>query len=544
MMGAEKLRVLRTHPGGAGKLIGWLVFCLWLQLSTAPGVAAGPAKQSADLNVVYLWVDTLRADHLGCYGYGRETSPNLDRLAGESVVFENAYTPHTVTLTSFMSITTSLYPFSHGVLYVAKDRLAPKIRTLPEILQLYGYRTVWFGPAKDPHLSPEVGFGRGFDELHDFDKDLAVTRGRILKTLESVKDRKFFLNVHTYHVHSPYTPGEAARSRFTVRKALGLPETEDDIKRAAVAMMKMAVVENRGPGVEVLGEKAIGELAAGDIFGGGEGVDVPADRVRDFLDAKGMIYKYDDILNYAYDSKLKPDDPEVMDYAKALYDAEIYEYDTEILGPLLEKLKELGLYEKTMVVLIADHGEEFGEHGGVTHGKTLYEEVVHIPWIMRIPGQPGKRIAALVQTVDIMPTILGELGIPLPHQAQGLDFSPTIRGLAQEKSRAFVYGQMPWQISIRSGRWKIQFFKGTDTQDGVGDYLKRIFFSRKELFDLATDPHERHNLHPAQNDRFDALFHSYQVWESSLPNYRDADYDFHPSLDAKTIEKIKKTGYW
>jgi arylsulfatase A-like enzyme len=97
-----------------------------------------------------VWIDTLRADHLSCYGYDRKTSPNIDSLALESVVFENNFTPHTVTISSFMAIFTSLYPGSHGEFHIAKDKLSPQVKTLAEILKMYGYSTIWFGPERDP----------------------------------------------------------------------------------------------------------------------------------------------------------------------------------------------------------------------------------------------------------------------------------------------------------------------------------------------------------------------------------------------------------
>jgi len=525
-----------------GRTVCLLAFFLAPVLAAGPLRAAEKAPKNDGPNILYLWIDTLRADHLGCYGYQRETSPNIDRLASEGVVFENAYTPHTVTLSSFMSISTSLYPFSHGVLFVAKDRLSPQVKTLPEILKMYGYRNVWYGPQSDPHLAPEVGFGRGFDERHVFVNDLSVARQQLLDTLDSLKGEKFFLNVHTYHVHAPYTPGEEYRYRFTEHKELGLFESRAEIKKAALDSIREAVVDNRGEYREYLGDKAVNLLAESGVFNREEG-NLP-DKVRSLLAANNLVYKYDDIVDRTYGARLLPDNPEIMTYAGALYDAGILEFDREIVGPLVQKLKEMGVYDKTLIVIIADHGEEFGEHGGITHGKTLYEEVVHIPWVMKIPGLGPKRIAALAESVDFMPTILGELGIPVPHIAQGYDFTPYLKGETRESPRKYVYGQMPRQISLRTGRWKIQFFHGSDNLPGMVDYLKRLMFSKKELFDLESDPREEHNLFNENPQKYNELFAIYQSWEDSLPRYQDTTYEFQPNIDKRTQEKIKKDGYW
>ncbi len=193
-------------------LIGLFIFCVSfnsLATEDSKNTQASP-RPFENYNIVLIFIDTLRADHLSCYGYFRKTSPNIDQLAKKSVVFEQNFSTVSFTNASFMSIITSLYPKSHGVLYIYKDKLSPRVKTLAEILQMYGYKTAWFGPLNDPHLDPKVGFGRGFDDVFDtfpgFPKQLDKLRTNLCDWLQRNKDRKFFLNFHTYKVHAPYLP--------------------------------------------------------------------------------------------------------------------------------------------------------------------------------------------------------------------------------------------------------------------------------------------------------------------------------------------------
>lgn len=118
-------------------------------------------------NVILITVDTLRADHLGSYGYYRNTSPSIDNLAKEEVIFDNVFSQASYTLSSMMSILTSLYPYSHGIFHIAEDRLSSGVKTLAEVLKASGYKTAYFLNTKDMHTDPGLGFGRGFDYGED-----------------------------------------------------------------------------------------------------------------------------------------------------------------------------------------------------------------------------------------------------------------------------------------------------------------------------------------------------------------------------------------
>jgi arylsulfatase A-like enzyme len=476
-------------------------------------------------NVVLVFIDTLRADHLGCYGYSRNTSPNIDKLAGESAVFEKNFTPATYTLPSFMSIITSLYPGSHGVLEVFKDKLSPRADTLAEILSFYGYKTAWFGPLDDPHLAPEAGFGRGFDEL-SYSADgyfLDEAREKLCKWLDKNKGRKFFLNFHTYKVHAPYLPQSKYKKKFTdVKESEGIIEDENEFKCGFFHN----IVKEKKLAVKLMGKKLFNQF----ISSGMPRKDVHS--IEDFFISRGEAGRLFSIREAVYRRGVNLNDKKVNSYIQALYDADILEYDQEVIGPVIEKLKELGIYDKTIIVICSDHGEEFYEHQGFGHGATLYDEVARVPLIVRVPWvKSGKRGKGFTQTVDILPTILELLEIPVPHQAQGKSLAGFINGKNPLPPREYVFGGMSVLFSIRSDKWLFVLDDGD------------VFIQRR-LYDLVADPGEQDNIYFKDKNKALGLESRMEEWKKSLPSYRDQEYYFPPGIDKGMREKIRKTGYW
>ena len=509
--------------------IGLIALCLlfWVEIVEGAAKPQHVSKDYKDYNIIMIWIDALRADHLSCYGYDRKTSPNIDRLARESIVFENNFTPNTVTIASFMSIITSLYPASHGVLYVAKDKLSPRIKTLAQILEMYGYRTAWFGPERCPHLDPKIGFGRGFDTVGIFPKNLNRGRTILFDSIENNKNKKFFLNFHTYKVHDPYMPSVKYKNKFTKQKMKEVIESYDKLEKATVDAIKDGVLQKKGLAWKILGEELASELISRKVFKGDYASS--RDNIIFFLHYKKKEYKWDDIRVQVYMSRINCDDISVMKHLEALYDATILEFDTEIVGPLITYLKELNLYDKTIIIICADHGDEFGEHGKLGHGETLYDEGIHVPLIIKVPWvKKGRRIQELTQTVDIMPTILDLLGIPIPYYAQGKSLLPLIKEKNTSPFREYVFGYLsPVELTIRSKEWKF-----TVCWDGT-----------KELFHLQSDPGEQRNIYLEKRDIASRLESELRKWEASLSSYGEES-SFLPHIDKATQEKIKKTGYW
>jgi len=317
-------------------------------------------------NVIVVLIDTLRSDHLGCYGYARPTSPNIDRIAAEGFVFDAAIAQSSWTAPSVASLFTSVYPSAHGVVRFG-SKIPQEFTTLAEVLHQRGLKTAAFS-ANMAFVSPEKAFDQGFDTFEvltrralpdETDQKIfgkvsseaeAVT-DRVLRHLEGVGNEPFFLYVHYIDPHTPYdAPGEN-RDRFVA------------------------------PGWN-------GKTAA-DFFGVG-----------------GMVN--------ATDAEV----PHLLD----LYDGEIAYTDAQ-LGRLFSYLDSTGLMDKSLLVITSDHGEEFHDHGGFTHGTSLYREQVQVPLIVRAPGGGGRRVAKTVELVDVGPTVIEELGGLDERRSEGHSFS-------------------------------------------------------------------------------------------------------------------------
>jgi arylsulfatase A-like enzyme len=326
----------------------------------------GGCTREAPPDLIVIVVDTLRADHLGCYGYGRPTSPNLDQFAADGILFENAFAQSSWTSPSIASLFTSLYPSAHGVTTFA-SALPAALPTMAEVLQRQGFKTSGLS-ANFVHIIKRKGFARGFDtfaELHrqataeeeaEFARrvaaDAQTVTTRAIEAAASARGSRLFLYVHYMDPHSTYSPPEPFRGRF-VRPYDG-PFTG---------------------GTEQLKRVVQGELQVND-----------AD-LRRLVD---------------------------------LYDAEIAFVDAEI-GRLFRELRKLDRFDNAVVVVLSDHGEEFGDHGGVFHGVTLYDEMTRVPLLVRLPSgrRAGSRVEQVVPLVDLGPTLLQLVGLQDDRTTQG-----------------------------------------------------------------------------------------------------------------------------
>ncbi len=332
-----------------------------------------------DCNVILISLDTLRQDHLGLYGYEKDTSPNLDKYSEEATVFTNAFSTSSLTLPSHASIFTSRIP-SH-VAIEQENMIDYKIETLVEVLREKGYYTHAFKPH-NTFISEKWGFDQGFDIFESVrsgknfqDADLIFPRFN--KWLEENKNEKFFAFIHTMQIHKPYCPPDAF-----------------------------------------------------DLFKGDYNGDVSCSSISDLS---------------VHDRKV--DQSDIPRYI-SLYDGEI-RYTDFYLGQLFKKLEELKLDDKTIVVLLSDHGEEFGERGRVAEhgGKYLNNEIVKIPLIVKAPNLRKGVVEENISTVDVAPTILDLLGITMPSDYQGV--SVRKRGdrpiyLESEKARGVILNE--WKL--------------------------------------------------------------------------------------------------
>lgn len=307
-------------------------------------VAVGPLEfiefvPNPKPNVLVYLVDTLRADHLGCYGYGRDTSPHIDALAQDAIRFEQAVPQSSWTRPAVASLLTATYPAIHGAVDRA-DIVRDGLDTVGAALAEAGYATAAF--MSNPTCLPMWGFGDGFNRFVDVDsltlepdKDTRVVDAA-LDAVEHHAGRPWFLYVHTIAPHDPYEAPAPYGGRF-------------------------------------------------------DGTEPP----RPVPNAKAA-----QLIN--------------------AYDAEIAYTDAQF-GRLIDRLKVLDLYDNTLIVFLSDHGEEFYEHGELGHGSNLYEPQLHVPLLIKLPGneRAGTVFRGLTELVDVAPTVLDALGIARPPGFQG-----------------------------------------------------------------------------------------------------------------------------
>ena len=333
----------------------------------------------AGAGVLIISVDTLRADRLGCYGYDRGTSPNLDDFADEAILFEDMYSNSPKTASSHMSLFTSLLPTVHKVrnqsarLGLESPQLASNRLTIAQVLNRNGYWNA--AVAGGANLNPEMGFKRGF--RNRFESGLADVSQLVERALQRFDSAQAsgqppFLFLHTYQVHGPYLPPREFEERFAPNPS---PTVGARVaKYRDLPFHRQWSIMNRGPGG-------------------------------------------DETLAYWYQKEQF--DEEDTAYLSDLYDGEIA-YTDQQLGELFDALRERELFDSLIIVLVSDHGEEFREHGDFEHDQ-LYTEHLKVPGIVRLPGGHlgGTRVEGMTSLIDVMPTVLELLEIEGPPIMQG-----------------------------------------------------------------------------------------------------------------------------
>ncbi len=328
-------------------------------------------------SILLITVDTLRADHLGCYGYQRETSPHLDALAREAILFRRAYSPCSYTLPAHASIMTGKYVPHHSVGYRQGDGKMDPDRevTLAEILLSLGWSTAAF--VSCAVLDGRRGLSQGFvlydDEMtrgeenrpHELVRDGPLTTARALAWLKDNTGKPFFAWIHYFDVHGPYIQPAPFNTFFK-------PEDYGNS-----SLLLPVVNEGETGGIPRY------QLLAGDSGG---------------------------VAKHQHDAR----------FYLARYDCGI-RYEDHIVGGLFRALKEMGLWDELMVVVTADHGEALGENGVYFyHGLTLTPDQIHVPLIAKMPrstGPAGVQVDVPVSTVDIIPTVLELMGFDYSHLA-------------------------------------------------------------------------------------------------------------------------------
>jgi len=404
-------------------------------------------------NVVLVTIDTLRADHLSCYGYERPTSPFLDEVARSGARFDEPVAAAAWTKPATGTILTGLYPSRHGALYHGSSLQLPEgEQTLAEAFRNAGYATAGF--VTNPNIKKVFEFDRGFQEYFDspvedtitlaairgsvfggllmrwarhqfnwkYENDVLQMNEHILSWLAKNRDQRFFLYLHYIDPHIPYSPPEPYKSEFTRER----------------------------------------------------------DEFLLFNDRKREV-------------------------GLDLYDGEI-RYVDEGLSHVADSLREFGLWDNTLFVVTSDHGEEFFEHGVLGHGFSLYQPVIRVPLLMTGPGVPeGVVVADPVPIVDLAATLVDLAGLGLDRLGDGRSFAHSLEdrapvagtgdlfieneyGQDHNDNHSFVFS------GVRSGRWKLVLTERNE-------FFPPAEYGASALYDLASDPLEQDNLIASEEHR-------------------------------------------
>ena len=481
-------------------------------------------------NIVLITMDTVRADHLSCYGYQRLTTPNVDQLAQEGVLYKNAYAASSWTLASHASMFTGMYPSKHGAQFNSdfdytrsqEDHTAPAVTfleminksifklsdkniTLAEVLSQKGYRTA--GIIGGSFCSSIYGIAQGFEYYNEnffnYNKDIKFYfLYRVAELFYPLKDpiiqygysnlkrlashlnefafqwleenssKPFFLFINYFDAHRPYLPPPQYDEHFN--------KISPDI------ILKYASRLN-----------------------------------------KNYFIAEDKFVNYILNSTQKVT-PEEREFLVSRYDGEIRYLDHH-LGRLVERLKALKVYDNTFIIVTADHGEAFGEHNMLDHGRTLYDEVLHVPLIIKYPSaykQSGVK-EKRVSLVDIFPTILSMLNLPIPANIDGQTLPESQHFIVAEWNLRWFYGDK-YRRDLKA------IYQGKDKYIWASNSLH-------ELYDLEQDPGESINLFKKFPQKAQRMEQTLKQWLSSFKSPHTSDSNV--KLNESEVEKLRSLGY-
>ncbi len=513
-----------------------LPFLFLLVISLLYRPVAGLSADSSNLsgmykgyNIILIILNTLRPDRLGCYGYSKNTSPAIDTLAQEGVIFKNAFSQAPFTSPSIASIFTSLYPFSHQVSRIPKDSLPQRVYTLAQILHDYGYRTVWFGDIDDLHSQNVPGVLRSFDEKQDVN-----TASGVLSWIEGHSKENFFVTIHCYQAHNQYFPYSRFNNVFSQQVSKTMIEKLDGIREKAWKSIQKSLRIHPESIYDLLGKEWV---KAHQGFFMRSYSEENVKRIFDLTENEKQRKELRGLSREAIIHFVRSlNEEQILDFL-SLLDSSIFETDNTLIKQLVNKLKEMNLQGKTIIIITADHGNEFKEHGHIGHGRYLYDESIHIPLIFHLPHfQKALRIEELAESVDILPTTLDLVGITAPDQSQGISLVDIMAGRKGALTKEYVLSQsITGLASIRSKEWKLIM----DYQEG-----KQGGIVARELFDMKKDPGEKNNLINVRPEKAKQLEERFTAKLSGMYIYQDSQGEFPPTIDEKTRERIKKTGYW
>lgn len=487
-----------------------LTFATSAEKAGAVGLWANPllttkAPKNRPNILIYL-IDTERADHTSLYGYARDTTPFLKKLGAQGLVFEDCQVQAPRTKQSTASLMTSLYSYTHGIIH-DYDTIPKGSATLAEQLRAAGYVTA--SVVANPFAGRITGLDRGFDYLeewavvqrfrtdaHDRGTDSEAVNKIVFPWLDEHRDEPFFLYAHTTDPHAPYRPPAGFEEKFA--NPTETPEFDRNYK----------------------------SLESKDDYAGGPVIS------RAVCKQAGI--NPDRFIRRAIDR----------------YDGEILHNDWS-LEQLAGKLKQLGILDNTLIVVVSDHGEEFWEHGWTSHGHSLYQELtngVFLMWNPKLIPVSG-RIHEPVQLIDVMPTVLDLLGVPIPGVVEGQSLAPFAKGQSFQrrgpvmtsrfadpaaKKIGFVPENRVDAVALLDADWKLIY-----REKG-----KEVGVSRVELFDRRSDRGDTQNIAAQNPQQTGRMMTEIGKWMDAQKQIRRIlGEGGKATLDRQTLEQLRSLGY-
>jgi len=440
------------------------------------GATAGHEAKKP-FNIVLITIDALRADHLSCYGYQRTTSPVIDSIAEEGILYKNAIAPSSWTSPSVASLFTSVYPTNHGVINNVGHRknakrsmpeiFSEQLTTLTESLKAQGYAT--FAVASNPHLRKQCGFGRGFDYFECLDGQPAVTVNNTLyKWEETIRtSEKFFIWIHYFDPHYPYFPQSPWVNEYT-------PQS-----------LTQKMNFSRKPFREIV--RLIPDLENNsDMLG-------------------NLIGLYDSEINYV----------------------------DSFIGKFINKFN---VGDNTLLIITSDHGEEFLEHHLLGHGYSLYQASIHIPLIIKLPGNNQKEIdEKYVTLLDIMPTIFDLLGCAPPDHILGTPL------LSKKPLFPWIAKVLPWKNTPRHIFSELHTLSHKTVLSSGWKYYYAGTSEEEYLFNIETDPLESTNLIEEEKEKGRLLKNTLFNWLDHAKRYPTTKSPH--TISKEEQEKLEALGY-
>jgi len=430
----------------------------------AAAACSGRHEAPTQPNILLISLDALRADHLSCYGYDRPTSPVLDGLAARGTRFSHAFVNTHGTPPSHTTLLSSLYQETHGVDLVAED-----------------------AKEKRHHVPPEVGLVQEILRDHGW-RTVGVTGGG-------------------------YMASEFGFAR-------GFEEFSDRARGVDEGARQLA---DRVCGQEADGRPVFAFLHTYEVH---SPYKPPDEYARLFVEREGTVEVFNEALGAMQNRAARVLTREDLEYLESLYDGEIRYTDT-VLGRLFSELETCGFLDRAVVIVTSDHGEEFGEHGGLLHRGTLYEELIHVPLITAGAGvEVGVVDPALVSLIDVAPTILTVAGLPVPGVMEGRSLFVRPPDIPWSEQRVFSqYGSNLY--SIRTPRWKL---------------VDRPAVGRSQLFDLRRDPGETRDVAAERPTVVEKLLGELAAWRHARARRHD-DEGPAPEISEAARQDLRALGY-